>query len=209
MIKNTYKFELPPIPYSYEALSPFINAETVHLHYDKHFATYIEKLNKILGKYPAAQSWTLFKLVKNYCQLPYEFQTPVRNNAGGVYNHYLYFQTMIPGEGETPIGNLKQKIDSIFGSYENFKEEFKKTALETFASGYAELTTNLRGDLEILSIPNQDTPLPCDKYPILLIDVWEHAYYLQYQNRRDEYIDKWFHLINWEIVEKNYLDIIT
>ncbi len=208
MIQNKYKFELPPIPYPYDALIPFIDSETVHFHYDKHFGTYIDNLNKALEKCPMAQNRTLLELVKNYCKLPFEFQTPVRNNAGGVYNHYLYFKIMTPGGSKTPIGTLNQKINNIFGSYENFKEEFKKIALGTFGSGYAELTTDTNGNLKVLSIPNQDTPVPMGKYPVLLIDVWEHAYYLQYQNRRNEYTDNWFNLINWDIVEKNYLKII-
>ncbi len=208
MTSDKYKYELKPLPYDYSSLEPFIDSETMHFHHDKHLGTYINNLNLALENYPDFQNWTLFELVKNYKNLPVNLQTPIKNNAGGVYNHYLYFDIMTPGGSPVPIGNLGKKINDIFGSYENFKTEFKNMALKVFGSGYAVLVSDKNGNIRIISMPNQDTSLPDDLYPIILIDVWEHAYYLKYQNRRNEYIDNWFNLINWNIAEKNYSRII-
>ncbi|BED91790.1 MAG: superoxide dismutase [Candidatus Improbicoccus pseudotrichonymphae] len=204
-----YPFELKPLNYNYDNLEPFIDAATVCFHHDKHLRTYTNNLNKALESHLTFQSWDLIRLVSEYDKLPLELQKPVRNNAGGVYNHNLYFDIMMPGGSKMPIDTLKNLIDKKFGNYDNFKAEFKNIALGTFGSGYACLVSNNEGQIEIISVSNQDTTLSRSLYTIILIDVWEHSYYLKYQNRRNEYIDNWFNLINWEVAENNYKRITS
>jgi Fe-Mn family superoxide dismutase len=201
---DRYEFQLKPLPYPYHALEPSIDAETVKIHHNNHLGTYVKNLNKILSGYPRYQSWNLERLVRDYKMLPREIQTPVKNNAGGVYNHNLYFDLMGHGGRRAPVGELSDAIYSTFNSFAMFKEEFKKTALDQFGSGYAWLVSDRAGRLRIIGTANQDTPLPMGLCPVLLIDVWEHAYYLKYQYRRAEYIDNWWNVVNWEKALENY-----
>ena len=204
-MEQRYPFKLPNLPYPYEALEPYIDKETMMLHHDKHLKTYIDNLNNILKDYPMFWDWTLEELIKNIASLPNEIQEEVRNNAGGVYNHFMYFNVINPIENnkETPL--LKQKLIEDFGSLENFFNLFKEAAKKQFGSGYAFLVIDKNGNLKIVNKENQDNPLEDNLYPILLIDVWEHAYYLKYNNRRGEYIDSFMKLINWKNVEENYM----
>ncbi len=202
MNNKNYKFTIPSLPFAYNSLNPYINEETLKFHHDKHFQTYVDNLNKALENYPEFQCWSLKKLVCDYSKLPDNIKNTVRNNAGGVYNHYLYFNLMTPNSIIKPIGSVAKAIDKKFASYGEFKKEMKNVALNTFGSGWTWLVVNKDGDLEIISTQNQDTPFTLNLYPILLVDVWEHAYYLQYQNRRADYLDNWFNVIDWNKVEE-------
>lgn len=206
-MNSHYPFELVPLPYPYNALEPYISSQTMTLHHDKHLKTYVDNLNKALEKYPAYHNWPLRRLIRENCRLPFQIQAAVWNNAGGVYNHNLFFSILgMPEKKEQ--GKLENALAAAYGSIENFKEKFKACALSQFGSGYAWLVSDCRGKLKILSTLNQDTPLPYCYCPILLVDVWEHSYYLQYQNRRGEYLDRFFHVLNWDAVEQNYLNCI-
>ena len=193
----TYPFSLPPLPYSYDALEPYIDAETMHFHHDKHFQTYIDNLNTALKDYPEYQSHTLTQLWTALDRLPPELQTAVRNNGGGVYNHDLYFDLMAP-----PGQKIAPSILDFYDDGEEFWSEMKTAALGQFGSGFAWLVTDQDNDLQVLALPNQDNPLSYGYQPILPLDVWEHAYYLKYKNLRGDYINNWFHVINWAEVEK-------
>lgn len=200
-----YKFENKPLPYNYNALEPYIDTKTMELHHDKHLQTYVDNLNIALASYPALHSWPLEKLLYNINSLPKEIRTAVRNNGGGVYNHNLYFEGMANTKIKTPIGNLSSAIDKAFGSYYEFKAKFKQQAISVFGSGYAWLVMDRSGHIIIVATANQDTPLTNNLCPILLIDVWEHAYYLKHYNKRADYIDDWFEVINWEKAELNFM----
>lgn len=203
-MKETYPFKLKPLPYDYDALEPYIDRETMHFHHDKHHQTYVDNLNKTLENYPELHKKTLVELLQNLEVLPEEIQTAVRNNGGGVLNHNLYFDGMTPASTKAPEGKLAEAINQAFGSFENFKETFKKAALGRFGSGWVWLVSDENGNLKIISTPNQDVPMNLKVNPILEIDVWEHAYYLKYQNRRAEYIDNWFNVIDWKKAEEIY-----
>ena len=190
-----------PLPYSYDALEPLIDAETLYYHHDKHLKTYVDNLNNIIKPYEKYHSWSLLKLLLNIDLLPGEIQTPVKNNGGGVFNHEMYFTLMTPNKTE-PHGKILKDIEKTFGLFENFKQELKKTALGQFGSGYAWLVKN--GGLKIIGKPNQDPPIDLNTYPLLPVDVWEHAYYLKYKNRRDKYFDSWFQLIDWNKLNDEY-----
>lgn len=199
------KFELKDLPYDYDALEPYIDRKTMEIHHDKHHAGYVNNLNKALEKYSEdeeLQSKTLEEILKNLDSIPEDIRTAVRNNAGGHYNHSLFWD-ILSGESKELSGDLKLAIDKKFGSYKKFKEEFSSKASTRFGSGWAWLVVD-NGELEIVTTPNQDNPLSEGKYPILGLDVWEHAYYLNYQNRRPDYIEAFFNIINWENVEKIY-----
>lgn len=206
-MQNHYPFPLEPLPYAYDALEPTIDAQTVMIHHDRHLKSYVDNLNKTLEPYPMYHSWTLEMLLCNINALPEEIRIPVQRNAGGVYNHNFYFNGMSP-HPSNPKNKLLDAINAAFGSYENFKAVFKKNALSVFGSGYSWLVmdkhANRPNELRIINTANQDTPLPCTVCPVLVIDVWEHAYYLKYQNKRADYIDNWFQVINWDKAEKNY-----
>lgn len=204
MLNQRYPFVLRPLPYPYYALEPYIDRETLYFHHDKHQQAYVDNLNKALESYPEYQKYTLIELLEQEKMLPKEIQKSVHNNGGGVFNHNLYFDSMSPKSSGTPSGTLAAGIYKKYGSYDKFKERFKKTALEVFGSGYAWLMSDLQGDLIMLSAMNQDVPLELNLNPILLLDVWEHAYYLKYQNRRADYIDNWFLVIDWEKAENRY-----
>lgn len=201
-----YPFTLPPLPYGYDALLPELEERTLHFHHDKHFATYIENLNKLLEKHPGYQDWSLERLVQDYAHLPEEIRQGVRNNAGGVYNHDLYFKTLASGPVTAPEGPLAAAVARDFGDLEGLKTALKNAALGQFGSGWAWLAADNCGGLSVVKTPNQDTPLPL--VPLLLCDVWEHAYYLDYQNRRGDYFEGWWRKVNWPEVSKAYAALL-
>lgn len=200
------EFTLPELPYAEDALEPYIDKMTMNIHHGKHHAGYVKKLNKALQGHPLAGK-DLDSIVTSVSED--DADTGVRNNGGGHYNHSLFWKIMKPGGGEAPTGDLAKAIDEAFGSYDAFKEEFAKAAATRFGSGWAWLALDKDGKLFVSSTPNQDNPMMLKivekpGIPVLGIDVWEHAYYLHYQNRRKEYIDNFFKIINWEGVAENY-----
>lgn len=196
-------FNLPSLNYGYDELEPFIDAKTMEIHFTKHHQGYVNNLNKALEGHKELQGLSLEDLIRSLDRVPEEIRTAVRNNGGGHLNHSMFWEIMKPSGGGEPNPMLLAKIKENFGSFQEFKEDFKKAALGRFGSGWAWLV--LDGDkLEIVSTPNQDNPISDGKRPILGIDVWEHAYYLKYQNKRNEYIDSWFSTINWDKVEENF-----
>lgn len=204
-MSHSYPFVLKDLPYSYEALSPVLGAETLHFHHDKHMNTYVENLNQALSSCPEAQTLSLEQLLTQLDQLPQSAQTAVRNNGGGVYNHQLYFSTLTaPDAGTTPSAALQSAIDRDFGGMEPLLAKLKQAALGRFGSGWAYLVTDAAGALSICSTPNQDVPDLSQFLPLMTVDVWEHAYYLDYQNRRPDYFDAWSTLINWDVVSRTY-----
>ena len=202
---DTYKFEVKPLPYSYDSLEPYINKDTMTLHHDKHYANYVNKLNTALEKYPDLQKLTLTQLLSNLDTLPKEVKSSVINNGGGVYNHEFFFNLMSNKKNTTPTGELKEKIDKTFGSFDNFKTEFKKRASDLFGSGWTWLVLDKDNTLCIVNTANQNPPISCGLRPIIGIDLWEHAYYLDYKNDRSSYIDNWFNVVDWSIALNNYL----
>lgn len=200
----TYLFVVQPLPYEYDALMPVIDEETLKFHHDKHYKTYIDNLNNALADYPELQKMSLTELLGNLDNLPAAVRTPIRNNGGGVYNHELYFDSMKSPVGQEPDGELEEAIKRDFGSYQQWKEQMKQAAVTKFGSGWAWLVANRAGKLSIIQTANQDVPDFAEYTPLLLVDVWEHAYYLQYQNRRADYVEGWFGLINWRKVQKRY-----
>ncbi|MBY0154493.1 superoxide dismutase [Cytobacillus oceanisediminis] len=196
-------FELPQLPYAYDALEPNIDKETMNIHHTKHHNTYVTNLNNALEGNEELLSKTVEEVVSNLDAVPEAVRTAVRNNGGGHANHSLFWQIISPNGGGEPTGELADAISSKFGSYDSFKEEFAKAATTRFGSGWAWLAVN-NGELEVTSTPNQDSPLMEGKTPILGLDVWEHAYYLKYQNRRPEYINSFWNVVNWDEVSKRY-----
>jgi len=199
-----YPFKLQPLPYPYDALEPFIDAKTMEIHHSKHVQAYVDNLNKALENQPDYHNWSLEKLLYNLDKLPQEIQAPVRNNAGGVYNHNLYFNIMTKGGKPLADGPLKAAIESVWGSVDELLVQLKAAGLSVFGSGWAWLVSDSDGRLSIYKTPNQDTQIPANLTPVINLDVWEHAYYLKVQNRRAEYIDNWFNVIDCEAAEKNY-----
>jgi Fe-Mn family superoxide dismutase len=201
-------FELPALPYAFDALEPYIDALTVEIHYTKHHATYLKNLNTAVEKYPEFFAWTLDKILGNLDQIPEDIRTTVRNNGGGVYNHNIYWFNLAPAiTGNRPMGKISSAIDKSFGDFAAFKVEFEKAGLGRFGSGYAWLSAKPDGALVLHSTANQDSPLQEGLIPLLVVDVWEHAYYLKYQNRRVEYLENFWNIINWNQVENRYLAI--
>lgn len=203
MQNEFYPFINLPLPYAYDALEPFIDTKTMHLHHDKHLQTYIDNLNHILADHPELQKMSLSELIKNATTLSQDISQPLHNNAGGVFNHRFYFDTLVNPVTAALNGPLEEKIRQTFGSFAEFKEAFTKAALSVFGSGYAWLVLD-QGKLSIITTANQATPLELNIHPILAIDVWEHAYYLKHYNVRKNYIENWFLIINWAQAEKNY-----
>ena len=201
-----YQFINTPLPYAYNAMEPYIDEKTMKLHHDKHLQTYIDNLNNTLSSYPSFQNWTLKQLIVNVPSLPDNIQTAVRNNGGGVFNHQFYFSNLMNPANFTPSGYLNEAINRRFGNFSSFKEQFKTAALSIFGSGYAWLVVTAAGQLKIITTANQDTPLPLGLCPVLNLDIWEHAYYLKHYNLRTDYIDDWFHVVNWDNANKNYSD---
>ncbi|HET7579804.1 MAG TPA: superoxide dismutase [Bacillales bacterium] len=197
------KYELPELPYAYNALEPHIDEETMKIHHDKHHNTYVTKLNAALEGHEDLSQKSVDELVANLDAVPENIRTAVRNNGGGHANHSFFWPIMSPNGGGQPSGELADAISQKFGSFDDFKEQFKKAAAGRFGSGWAWLVVN-NGELEIVDTPNQDNPLADGKTPVLGVDVWEHAYYLKYQNRRPDYLEAFFNVINWDEVEKRY-----
>ena len=208
MKAEVYPFVARPLPYEYDALVPVLDAETFTFHHDKHYKTYVDNLNSALSDYPELQKKSLTELLTDISTLPGAVQTAVRNNGGGVYNHELYFDSMREPAGQEPDGALAEAIERDFGSYRQWKEQMKPAAVSKFGSGWAWLVADKDGRLSIVQTSNQDVPDLEDYVPILLVDVWEHAYYLQYQNRRADYVESWFGLINWRKAGKRYEDCV-
>ncbi|WP_297376790.1 superoxide dismutase [uncultured Helcococcus sp.] len=199
-------FELPKLPYSNDALEPHFDAKTMEIHHDRHHAAYVNGLNEALSKHEDLQDKSLEDLLTNLDKLPEDIQKAVRNNGGGHYNHSLFWELLCNGECQAQ-GNLKEDIEKEFGSVEDFKKEFKAAATGRFGSGWAWLVVD--GDkLEIISTANQDTPLELGKEPVFGVDVWEHAYYLKYQNKRADYVDAFFEVLNWEKAEERYNELV-
>ncbi len=200
-----YPYSLPQLPYSYDSLEPYIDKMTMEIHHTKHHQTYINNLNAALEKYPEFHNLELEEILKNLNQFPEEIRIAVKNNGGGHYNHTLFWEIMKPnGEGE-PKGKLKEEIERNFGSFEEFKKIFSETAIKHFGSGWAWLVITPDKKLKVYSLLNQDNPLINGDIPIMGLDVWEHAYYLKYQNRRFEYVENWWHVVNWDKIEENLL----
>jgi len=195
--------ELPALPYAHDALEPFIDTMTMQIHHGKHHATYVTNLNAALEQYPDVQKLSIDDLVRNLANVPEAIRTAVRNNGGGHANHAMFWQIMAPKAGGDPSGPLADAIKASFGSVEAFKGEFKKAALGRFGSGWAWLV-NAGGKLTIESTPNQDSPVMEGKQLVMGVDVWEHAYYLKYQNRRADYVDAWWSVVNWSEVAKRF-----
>lgn len=199
-------YQLPELPYGYGDLDPLIDEQTMHLHHDKHHATYISNLNAALAKSPETADRPLFDLMRDLESVPEEIRTAVRNNGGGHLNHTLYWQWLSPDQDQEIPSELAKEINQTFGSVDHFKEEFINAGLTRFGSGWAWLVLDEQHQLQVVSTANQDNPLSEGLMPILGVDVWEHAYYLNYQNRRPDYLGAFWHLINWEFVDQCWRD---
>jgi superoxide dismutase, Fe-Mn family len=200
-------FVLPQLAYQYNALEPYIDALTMEIHYTKHHQAYVNGLNAALEKYPELQKKSLEDLLSNLTSIPADIRVAVQNNGGGHYNHSLFWLLMKKGGGGIPHGTVAQEIDKVFGSFQQFKQQFTIAAKSRFGSGWAWLSINKGGDLVLTSSANQDSPLSEGLRPIMGLDVWEHAYYLQYQNRRPDYINAWWSVVDWERVEDIYKEL--
>lgn len=196
-------YELPKLPYTYDALEPNFDKETMEIHYTKHHNTYVTKLNEAVAGHPELASKSAEELVTNLDSVPEDIRGAVRNHGGGHANHTLFWSILSPNGGGAPTGNLKAAIESEFGTFDEFKEKFNAAAAARFGSGWAWLVVN-DGKLEIVSTANQDSPLSDGKTPVLGLDVWEHAYYLKFQNRRPEYIETFWNIINWDEANKRF-----
>jgi len=196
-------FTLPPLAYAYDALEPHIDAQTMQIHHDKHHAAYVANLNKAIAEFPDLGSKPVEDLLKDLNAVPEKIRTAVRNNGGGHYNHSLFWQMMKKGGGGEPAGDLAKAIDTAFGSFSTFKDNFSKAALGQFGSGWAWLAFDGK-QLRIEPTPNQDTVLSLGGTQLLGLDVWEHAYYLKYQNKRADYIAAWWNVVNWDFVADRY-----
>lgn len=200
-------FVLPKLSYSYDSLEPYIDARTMEIHLTKHHQAYVDNLNKALSAYPELQKKELEYLLLNLTSLPDSIQNGVNNNGGGHYNHSLFWQ-MMKKDGAPLKGLLLTDISKKFGHIDVLKESFDNAAKSRFGSGWAWLVLNKSGDLDIISTANQDAPILQGAYPLLGLDVWEHAYYLQYQNRRVDYIQAWWSVVNWDYVQQRYLEAL-
>ncbi len=201
-------YTLPELPYSYNSLEPHIDALTMEIHHTKHHQAYVDNLNKALMDYPELQIKELHELLMNLEDIPEGIRTAVRNNGGGHLNHSMFWLLMSPDGGGLPVGTIAQAITKFFNSFQDFKAAFATAAKTNFGSGWTWLCVNKDGELVIVSTPNQDNPITQDLFPVLGLDTWEHAYYLHYQNKRADYIDAWWNLVNWEQVEENYITIM-
>ncbi len=198
------KYTLPPLPYSYDALEPYIDAKTMEIHHTKHHQAYVDKLNAALEKYPELFEKPLDDLLRNINQVPEDIRQAVINHGGGHYNHSLFWKIMAPQAGGEPNGALAEAINQTFGDFEKFKEQLTNAATGVFGSGWAWLTLDQNEKLLIRNTPNQNSPLVDNQKIILGLDLWEHSFYLKYQNRRPEYIKAWWNVVNWKEIEKIY-----
>ena len=196
-------FEVPPLPYAYEALEPHIDSQTMHLHHDKHHQAYVTNFNAALEKAPELQGKSAEDILRNLNGVPEAVRTAVRNNGGGHANHSMFWSIMGPNAGGAPTGAIADAIKSTFGDFAQFQEKFNDAGLKQFGSGWSWLVLG-NGGLQVISTPNQDSPLSQGLHPILGNDVWEHAYYLKYQNRRGDYLKAWWNVVNWAEVNKRY-----
>ncbi len=194
-------YTLPELPYAYDALEPYIDVETMHLHHDKHHNTYVTNLNAAIEKHPELGEKSVEDLISDMNAIPEDIRTAVRNNGGGHANHTFFWEIMAPNAGGQPTGAIKEAIDETFGSFDEMKAAFKTAATRRFGSGWAWLVVN-NGKLEITSTPNQDSPLMDGQTPVLGLDVWEHAYYLKYKNVRPDYIEAFWNVVNWDKVNE-------
>ena len=197
-------YELPKLPYPYDALEPYIDARTMEIHHSKHHAGYVSKVNAALEAFPDLMAKPIEELLQDLNAIPEEIRTAVRNSGGGHANHMLFWENMAPGASEKPLGPLADAIAKEFGEFDLFRDQFSSAAAGRFGSGWAWLALDSSGELKVLSTANQDTPLSEGLNPILALDVWEHAYYLKYQNRRPDYIAAWWNVVNWDQVTQLY-----
>ena len=197
-------YELPPLPYPFGALEPHIDAKTMEIHHDKHHQAYITNANNALKDYPELASKPVDELITNLSVVPETIRTTVRNNAGGHSNHSFFWKILGPNAGGEPKGKLAEAINSTFGSFEQFKEKIQAAGAGRFGSGWAWLVVNKEGKLEVISTPNQDSPIMDGLTPVFGVDVWEHAYYLKYQNRRPDYLKAIWAVVNWDVVGQYY-----
>jgi Fe-Mn family superoxide dismutase len=201
---GVYPFQVPPLGYAFEALEPFFDAQTMQIHHDKHHGAYVENLNKALKDAPTKfQEMSLERLLMGLDEMPDDLRTAVRNQAGGHFNHSFWWPMLKKNENGQPAGDLAKAIDSAFGSFSGFQEKFTTTASKLFGSGWTWLVAN-GGKLELITTPNQDSPISKNLAPILGVDIWEHAYYLKYQNRRPDYLKAFWNVINWDYVTDRY-----
>lgn len=197
-------FELAPLKYAFDALEPYIDAQTMQIHHDKHHAAYTTNLNKALESTPELQGKSIEVILRGINQVPDAIRTAVRNNGGGFLNHNLFWEWIAPGGSSTPKGALAREVDAAFGSYDAFMEQFSNAAVTRFGSGWAWLVLDASRKLKVYSTANQDSPLMEGFTPLLGLDVWEHAYYLKYQNRRPEYVKAFWSVVNWDFVDGLY-----
>jgi Fe-Mn family superoxide dismutase len=197
-------FEVPPLPYDYTALEPHIDEQTMHLHHDKHHQAYVTNLNAAIEKHPELAGKSAEELIRDLNSVPEDIRTAVRNNGGGHVNHSMFWQIMGPSGGGDPTGPIAAAINDSFGSFDQFKQQFNDAGVKRFGSGWAWLVRGRDGRLAITSTANQDNPLSDGAWPILGNDVWEHAYYLKYQNRRPEYLNAWWNVVNWDAVNQRF-----
>ncbi|MGD0609921.1 MAG: superoxide dismutase [Anaerolineales bacterium] len=196
-------FQLSTLPYAYDALEPYIDSMTMQIHHDKHHAAYVSNLNAAIEKHAELGSKSLDALLSDLSAVPEDIRTAIRNHGGGTWNHDMFWKVMAPKAGGEPKGELAKSIESTFGSFANFKAEFEKAAMGRFGSGWAWLVKKGKG-LAVISTANQDNPMSEGMTPLLTLDVWEHAYYLKYQNRRAEYVSNWWNVVNWSEVASRY-----
>jgi Fe-Mn family superoxide dismutase len=197
-------FTVPPLPYDYKALEPHIDEQTMRLHHDKHHATYVNNLNAALEAHADLQKKSIEELLTGLDKVPEAIRAKVRNNGGGHYNHTMFWEMMAPGGSKEPGGTLSAAINKAFGSFAAFKEQFTKACADRFGSGWGWLLVDRNGKLSIESTPNQDNPIMEGKTPVLGCDVWEHAYYLKYQNRRPDYVAAWWNVVNWTDIARRF-----
>lgn len=195
--------QLPPLPYAYNALEPYIDETTMHLHHDKHHQAYTDNLNAALAKHPEWDNKPVEEVLRSIGKVPEDIRTAVRNNGGGYVNHDMFWKIMAPQAGGPPTGKIAAAIQSAFGDFANFQAQFNDAGAKRFGSGWVWLVSN-KGKLEVISTANQDSPLMDGLFPIMGNDVWEHAYYLKYQNRRPEYLKAWWNVVNWAEVNRRF-----
>lgn len=194
------KFELPKLPYDYNALAPFISEQTMKLHHDKHHQAYVDNLNKAIDMHPEWAQKSIEEIITSYATAPEDIRNMLRNHGGGHYNHSMFWEMLSPKKNQSPLEMTSQMINAKFGDIDTFKKQFGEGATKVFGSGWNWLVLD-NGNLSIMSTPNQDSPLTAGKIPILGLDVWEHAYYVDYQNKRADYVSAWWNVVNWEYVE--------
>lgn len=202
-------FKLPPLPYPYEALEPYIDRETMTFHHDKHHGAYIKNLNSAVNKYPDLKNQDVESLLRNLNNLPADIQNTVRNNGGGHLNHQMFWEIMTPDSPKIPEGKIAEAITENFGSFEKFQAAFEKVGLSKFGSGWVWLVMDENQKLQVISTANQDSPILRGMYPIMGNDLWEHAYYLKYRNNRGQYLSQWWNVVNWSEVNRRFEQAIA